>query len=63
MGRHKEVTDSAQLHVYITRALEKRLDYYTSEYGWTRRQVVEYALAGWFNARDTEAKHGLVEVE
>ena len=63
MGRHKEITDSVQLHVYITSALSKRLDYYAAEYGWTRRQIVEYALAGWFTARDTEVKHGLAEVK
>jgi hypothetical protein len=63
VGRHKEITDSVQLHVYITRALDKRLEYYATEFGWTRRQIVEYALAGWFGARDTEVKDGLAEIK
>jgi len=56
MGRDRILSERVRVNVWINRALVRRLQSYQEEFGMTRRQIMEQALAIWLNNRDQEAK-------
>jgi dimeric dUTPase (all-alpha-NTP-PPase superfamily) len=44
------------IHFELMASLNKRLEEFCVEYGWSKRKVIEDALLCWLNQRDMEIK-------
>lgn len=63
MGREKILTDRTAILLRLPTSLNSRLEKYTKEFSWSKTFIIEQAIAIWLNARDLDAKDGLVKTK
>lgn len=64
MGREKTRAATTVISVRLLTALDKRLEVWCDEYGWSKTKTIEYALSGFLNQREMEVKErGLAETK
>ena len=56
-GRERSVVSKANCHFMIMASLNRRLEAWCREYGWSKTKAVEYALSIWLTDRERETSN------